>query len=351
MQRISNAKRCFLTRNLDLEDAVALQDKLPEIGDVFLARVDRIRQHTRLENPEGRRLHLYQNDEIIVVIGHRYATDQFHAQAPAAMGACHLVSASGIASQVVSKNTKVKPATEITLLGALSNETGKVLNLADYSPLPDLSTAARDIATLVVIGSDMNAGKTTTMSACVHGMTSLQHEVFASKLTGTGAGPDYWRFLDAGAGTVMDFVDGGFPSTVGVSPSELISLLQRIKQQAVQSGAEILVVELADGILQPETKALINSPAFRDEVQGVLVASQNAVAAVMITENLVSLGYPVYGISGLMTQAQTACSEVEQATGLPAFGPDDLSGSKVAGYIVASLMRDRTRDAALVSCQ
>lgn len=341
MVRLQQAKRSFITRNINLTLATKIEERVPKQGDLFLARVDRVRQHTRIENPHGRRVHLYPGDEIIIATGRRYATDQFYAEVPGACGPCHLVAAGGLAADVISKSAKVKAATEITLLGALVNKHEQTLNLSQFISLPILTLPKSLIPTLVVVGSDMNSGKTTTVSACINGLSQQGCQVVGAKLTGTGAGPDYWRMLDAGASEVIDFVDAGHCSTVGLDTTELTGILRRIKQFATQKNADFLIVELADGILQPETRSLLEYSDFINEFSGALVASDSAVAAVMSAETLVSQGIPVYGISGLLTQSLLACEEVAIATGLPVLTPDDLAAENTMEYLKAAILRDQ----------
>ena len=59
-----------------------LRDAEPQPGDLVLARVTRVGQHQHIEQVTGRRAKLWQDDEIIVAYGNRYAPDQFEAFVP-----------------------------------------------------------------------------------------------------------------------------------------------------------------------------------------------------------------------------------------------------------------------------
>ena len=66
-RRALTAKRAFVTRNVDLADSALLVDTgEPCAGDIVLARVTHLGQHRRLESPEGRRVRLFVDDEIVV---------------------------------------------------------------------------------------------------------------------------------------------------------------------------------------------------------------------------------------------------------------------------------------------
>lgn len=349
MRFLSHAKRSYITRNVRLEDAFSLSSSDPIVGDLLLARVDRIRQHTRLENTEGRRVHLYPGDEIIVAAGNRYATAQYHAESPSQLGPCHLVAAGGLAANMVSKSSQVKPATEITLLGTLADEAGEKLNLSRYTRLKPayLHPSAELMPVLLVIGSDMNSGKTTLACSAINSFRNAGMRVAGAKLTGTGAGPDYWKMLDAGAFQVKDFVDAGMPSTAGIAEEQLINVLRTIKADAVQNDADVLVVEVADGVFQPETRALL-AGRLASEVTGALVAADSAAAAVMTTERIIHAGIPVYSVGGVFTRSALCCDEVGVALGLPVHTLNGLREIDTVEYLKSALMRDHSDVAACV---
>ncbi|GGK78245.1 DUF1611 domain-containing protein [Amphritea balenae] len=338
--RIGKAKRSYITRNVDLSTAAQLNQQVPVKGDLMLARVDRIRQHTRLENTQGRREHLYPGDEIIVAASDRYATGQFYARVPEQLGACHLVAAGGIAAEVIQRNRGIKAATEITTLGVLCDSQGAVINLSRFAPLNDVNVdliSQKKVPTLLVMGSDMDSGKTTLACAAVNGLRQLGYRISATKLTGTGAGPDYWRMHDSGADRVVDFLDAGFPSTVGLEAHQLVSLLQQFKADAVDSGSDILIVEVADGILQPDNKALLGSDAFVNEISAALIAADGAIAATMTTQTVLQAGISVLGIGGVISKAPLSCNEMQESLGLPLLGLSDFHKDECRDYILGSL--------------
>lgn len=348
MLNLDHAKRSYITRNVDLTDAVALAEQVPAAGDLVLARVDRLRQHTRLENPAGRRVHLFTGDEVILAAGARYATGQYHAETPVQLGKAHLVAAGGIAANVLSRNSQIKPATEITLLGTLVNQANKPLNLADYKSIRAsyLHPTLDGLPVLMVMGNDMNSGKTSLAAAAINGLTRSGVKVAAAKLTGTGSGPDYWKMLDAGACRVRDFLDAGYASTAGLSTANLLDILRTLKADALQSGADLLVLEVADGVLQPENRELLQSSAFIREVTGALLAADSAAAAVLSCERVLAAGIPIYGFGGIITKSDLATEEAFTHLGLPVLTLDALRQDQTAAYLEACLKRDNRHETA-----
>lgn len=340
MDAIHKAKRSYITRNVKIDNATQLLESSPKSGDLLLCKIDKIKQHTRLEDIHGRRNHLYEGDTVIVVAAQRYATDQFCAELPTQEGYCHLVAAGGIAGKVIHRSGQVKAPTEITLLGILGDQQGNALNLSDFAPLAKTPITSADIPVLVVIGSDMNAGKTTTACACINGLEKQGIKTAGAKLTGTGAGPDYWRMHDAGAHTVVDFLDAGYPSTIGLSNDDFLTILKKFKAAAIAANCKVLILEIADGILQPETKELINSTRFVQQITGAIVAADSATSAMMVTERIARADFPVYAVSGLFSRSPIACEEVAQASGLPVFTASNLTQPAAIDYIYSALKQD-----------
>jgi hypothetical protein len=277
--RLAAAKRAFTTRNVDLAQAARMvrSGRRPEAGDLILASVTQLGQHRRIENIHGRRGDLYVGDTIIVAYGNRYAPDQFEAYVPEDLGPCHLVAGGGVAARTTCRHAGMKPATQIDVIGALVQADGRALNLADFAlARPSQARPARVIA---VVGSSMNAGKTTTVAGIVHGLTRAGFRVGAAKLTGTGSGGDLWSMRDAGAALAVDFTDAGHASTFGVAPGALGRITQSLLGQLDSAGMDIAVVEIADGLLQSETAALVEMGHAKGWFDGVVFAAADAMGA------------------------------------------------------------------------
>ncbi|MGD9388499.1 MAG: hypothetical protein PVI87_09780, partial [Gammaproteobacteria bacterium] len=129
--RLAAARASFVTRRVDLGDAVTLLTQgRPRAGDVVLARVKRLRHHAKLQSADGRRIQLFHGDEIVVCCGDRYAPQQFEAYVPETIGPCHLVASGGVAAQAVNWHQRIhRGPTEIELLGILADARGRAINL------------------------------------------------------------------------------------------------------------------------------------------------------------------------------------------------------------------------------
>lgn len=324
-ESLNQAKVSYVTHGVDFGKVATLinGDVNPQAGDLVLARVDKIGQHTRIELATGRKAQLFPGDEIIVSYGNRYAPDQFEAMIPNNLSSCHLVAAGGLASKVFLKHAKVKMATAITPLGLLGDAHGQPINLAD-SALSPTNYIGQFPPTIAVVGESMNAGKTTTVAHLIKGLRTAGLRVGAAKITGTGAGGDIWLMKDAGANVVLDFTDLGFPSTYCVSPHEIERICVTLTNHLAAQRVDVTILEIADGIYQNETNSLLSSPVFRKGVQGVLFAASSALSATVGVQWLQQHHLSVLGISGVITMSPLAMNEAAQATGLSIFNLQQL---------------------------
>jgi hypothetical protein len=322
---LRRTKRAYTTSRFDLTraDRLITAGAQPRAGDLLLARVLRLGHHRKLESPEGRRQALYAGDLILVCYGARYASDQFEALVPRDLAACDLVAAGGIAGSCVTRHAAMRKATEIEPLGLVADAAGRVLNLADCAE-PRLSVAAQHPFVLAVVGTSMNAGKTTTVASMIRGLAAGGLSVGAAKVTGTGAGCDRWAMVDAGAEMVLDFTDFGYASTYQVPTSETAEVLDAAVAALGREGVDVVVVELADGLLFPETARLIEHARFRRLVGGVVLAASDSMSAGFGSGWLLQRNLPLLALAGKLTSSPLMVREAKEATALPLLTLEDL---------------------------
>lgn len=332
------AHRSFATRIADLGLAATLDSKCtPSPGDLVLASVTRLGHHRHIELVTGRRAALAVGDLLILTFANRYASDQFEAIVPATLGPCHLVAAGGIASETVSRHSSVKPPTEIRPLGILRDASGGVLNLARWG-WPGVATPTRGAVQphmILVAGSSMNAGKTKTCCDLIRTMRACGLQPSALKLTGTGSGGDLWRYKDAGAIEALDFGDVGLASTAGMDIRTLDAAIGRLCA-AVSSQADIIVAEIADGILQRETSSLLQSSGLRARIGSIIFAASDPLGAIAGVELLSNWGLEVSAVSGLLTASPLAVREFQSFCSTPVIFATEEDPQSVAANLFTS---------------
>lgn len=329
-RRFLSVKQSFATRRIDLSEVRTLigQDHIPRSGDVVLARVNQVGHHETVELKTGRKAPIYPGDEVLLAYGNRYAPDQFEAHVPETLDECQMVAGGGIASRVVVAHSRARPATKVTPIGLLASRFGTPINVADFA-VPATQPSGR-LPIIVVCGTSMNAGKTTSMAALVRGLAAAGLKVGTIKATGTGAGNDLWIMRDSGATEVLDFTDAGWATTYRVPVDAIERSTGHLVAMMEAQGCEVIVMEIADGLFQGETRELMRRPSFRDSVSGVVFAAGDAMGAVGGAQRLLTMGYNVLAISGRVTQSPLACREVGEETQLPVFGLNDLSNREKA---------------------
>lgn len=326
----ASAKRSFSTRRVPVEVMATVVGGAvrPRSGDVVLARVTRLGNHRHIEQPSGRRSRLHEDDLVIVAYADRYATDQYESYVPRTLGRTSLVASGGIASKVASRSGAVRGATLITPLGLVGDERGRPINVARFA-MPRVAMPDPKPPTVAVIGTSMNAGKTTTIHFLLHGLAKVGMRPGATKVTGTGSGNDYWVMLDAGAHRMLDFTDVGLASTFMHPLPRLEDAMEQLIAHLSLAGSGVNLVEIADGVFQQETAAILDSATFRTHVDAVILAAGDAMGAALGVQHLRERDLPVVAVSGLLTRSPLAAREAQFATGMPVLGLDALQDPDV----------------------
>jgi poly(3-hydroxybutyrate) depolymerase len=343
--RLRRASWAFTTRRVPHRAASSTipPNGTPLAGDLVLARVDALGHHDGLQLANGRRRQLFVGDEIVLAYGNRYACSQFEALVPETMGPCHLVAAGGIAARAVSWHDRiVKGPTHITPVALLANEDGRRVNLRDFAVDPIALAIDSTPTVIAVLGSAMDSGKTQTAAFLVRGLAAGGLRAGYAKVTGTGAGGDTWLLKDAGANPVLDFTDAGLASTYMASPEEIDCVLVTLIAHIARHGVDAIVLEIADGIFQRETAALLRSAMFARFVGGTVLAARDAMGASAGAESLRAVSIPVLALSGLLSASPLQCAEARAATGIPVYTREGLA---TAGNAMEIIGRAQSRSA------
>jgi len=334
-QRLKSLRRAswaFSTRRVSVPATSLLEGAArPTAGDLVLARVDAIGHHGALQLVDGRRRTLFPGDSIVVAYGNRYAPNQFEAVVPESLEPCHLVAGGGVAGLALSWHTRIsKGPTEITPIGLLAIDGERRVNLRDHAlPFVD-EFPAKHPPVIAVVGTAMDSGKTQSCAFLVKGLRNAGLRVGYAKVTGTGSGGDTWLLHDAGARPVLDFTDLGLPSTYLVAHDEVERVFVSLIAHLTQARVHAIVLEIADGVLQCETAALLESRAVKKLVGGFVFAGCDAMGAVAGADWLRTRELPLLAVSGVLTAAQLQRQEAMLATGLRALSRQDLAYERTA---------------------
>lgn len=125
---------------------------------------------------------------------------------------------------------------------------GRRANMADY--VSRRGGKPYSGPAILLIGTSMSAGKTTTGRIVVHALKHRGLKIAGAKLTGAGRYRDVLAFEDAGADAIVDFVDAGLPSTV-VSPERFDRAMETMLAQIGAARPDVLVAEAGASPLEP----------------------------------------------------------------------------------------------------
>lgn len=334
-ERLRAAKKAYTTRHLaaHLDDSdgdftlVSGEDVTPRAGQVVLARVAAFGHHKKLPDVHGRRQTLYPDDEVLLAYAPRYAPDQFEAEVPGSLAMTNLAAAGGLAADVVTQHGSTNDPTVIEPLGLVADAGGTPLQLTDvapfsvtpaaHTPATDAPGATTEPPVVYVLGSSMNAGKTTAVAQIVRGLSLAGLRVAAGKATGTGAWGDPGLFHDSGAETVLDFTDFGHGSTFRMDLPEIEQLVGAVRRELVATAPDVVVVEIADGLYQRETSHLVRSGLLGRDTHRVVLTVGEALGAVAGVAELRKHGLPLAGVTGAITASPLATQEAGEVLDLP----------------------------------
>lgn len=313
----------------ELQPKLLPNNRNPQRNDVLAGRIVSTGRHSAVELSSGRKAELYPGDILVGAFGNRYATAQYEGRVPERLDYYHMLSQGAVFGEVMSASYIMSDPTIIEPLGYLSTPDGDILNLTQHG-LAEISDSPR-IPTLLIIGASMDAGKTTTAASLIHGLSLAGWCVNAGKLTGTGCARDIHKMLDAGAGRVLDFTHCGFCSTAETTDAELGSISATLISHLSQGRPDLLVLEIADGIIQKETQRLVRMLVAEQKADGAMLAIHDVLSAgsaAEIVERQFKL--PLLGISGAVTQSPLSIAELRSVTNIPVYDMPTLADPIIA---------------------
>ncbi|MEL7156055.1 MAG: hypothetical protein AAFN30_05585 [Actinomycetota bacterium] len=312
----------FTIQNSSVNSNVASEDR-PQPGDVMYGRIAALGHHRELENKNGRIHRLTDSTAGLFVYGNRYATDAFEALVPdEPMDYADLVARSGVIGRVQVRNSRVLAPTTVKILGRVVDKDGRPLSTLDHSMIEPATAEKKHPRSklILVVGTSMNAGKSTAAVAIAWALSTMGHKVRSSKVTGTASLKEILHMNDAGASVYNDFTYLGHPSTYMLDEEEVLRIFNNLDLKFANNPRNFWVVEVADGILQRETAMLLSSPQVKDRIQRLIFCASDAFGAIgglHILED--QYGLHPDAISGIVASSPLGIRELNEYTKVPAF--------------------------------
>ena len=333
-------KKSIITKNVEHFNINTQIKKTyqPKFGDVAVFEVLSIGKHKAIQGAGGTNTYIFPEDKILASFGTRYATNQFEGYMPKTYQETYqILGQGGVVGVLASMHAKFDDigATEVKLIGYAVNESGQVINtinqannLEKYNPFKK-----RDYKMYLSLGSSMDSGKTTTAAFLSRGFKKQGKKVAFIKLTGTVYAKDCSLVRDCGADTAIDFSYCGYPSTYMCKTDEILNIFEALLKRVERIGPDVVVIEIADGLMQRETKALINHKSFMNSIDDVVLSCGDSLSCgngVSILSNVQKT--PIL-ISGLFTASPLLVKEVEDSCEIPVFTLEDFVTTSIFNQV------------------
>jgi len=205
--------------------------------------------HHPFEIANGRLVDAVAGDLVVGALGRRAATlevvgDWSHTGVD---GRMHALTGAGLFGLATSLSTWLQPLTPVVYRGHVTRG-GRKLGMRDF--VEQLPAAVPRAPVILLVGTSMSAGKTTTARVVVRMLAERGLRVLACKVTGAARYRDILSCLDVGAECVMDFVDAGLPSTV-CPETDYVPALEHLLSRMALAAPDVIVAEAGASPLEP----------------------------------------------------------------------------------------------------
>jgi hypothetical protein len=290
VKRCEVDKIASVTLRLALEKSVVIGGDVPaEAGTVIAARVANSKTaYNTLEDVHGRMVALHVGDVIVGALGHRDALYGYSGRVPEAVSVgdeLQLLNLGGVIGTGAEATASSGEPFRLEVLGAVlefpyfATRVGVPANIA-RAALPRRSMPARGDGLrplVVLVGTCMDAGKTTAASILISEMVHKGLRVAAGKLTGVSLRRDILQMQDCGADPVAIFTDFGVVTT---DESNAVAAAHSSVAHLAQHEPDVIVLEMGDGLLGTYgVHALLADAAIRDSIASVVLCAQDPVGA------------------------------------------------------------------------
>lgn len=286
-------------------------------------------QSTLVELASGRMVQALRSDRVIGALGSRAATlEAVGSWQDMTDDGMHAMTSAGLFGRVTSLSTLVAPLTGLAYRGHVVRDSKKVTML-DFA----IGCEGKfDVKTVLLVGTSMSSGKTTTGRLVIHELERLGQNVVGAKLTGAGRYRDILSFQDAGADAVFDFVDAGLPSTV-VPKEDFRRQIRPLLHLIDSLGPDFVVVESGASPLEPYNGA-VAIEELADNICCTILAASDPYAVIGVEQ---AFGLVPDLVTGPASSTSAAIDLVKKLSGVDAINlmdPDSLP-------VLRNMLRDK----------
>lgn len=336
---MNTIKKSIITKNVT--DFTINKEKvgsyLPKMGDVAVFEILTIGKHKAIQGDAGINKHIFPGDKILATFGNRYASNQFEGYVPTTHQETYqILGQGGVIGVLKSMHARFEDigATEVKLIGYATDENNEVINTRYYNTsfnrehFTPMNTIKNNAKVYLSVGASMDSGKTTTAAFFSRGLMLQGKKVAYIKLTGTVYNKDAALVENGGATISVDFSHCGYPSTYMCSTEEVLDIYATLMKKVQVENPDVIIVEIADGLLQRETFGLLKHNGFMSTVEGVILSCPDSLSVLGGLKVLSSIRLTPVIISGLFTASPLMVKEVKAITKTPVFTLEDFIEKK-----------------------
>ena len=263
-----------------------------------------------VEDRSGHMVRVEPGDWVIGAFGDRAATLEGVGswRDIGANGQMHALTSAGLFGRYTSFSKLFADPLQLKYRGHLCRG-GRKVRMADFAITS--TSHAFSVPTLLLVGTSMSAGKTTTGRRVCKELDRAGLYVIGAKLTGAGRYRDILSFQKTGATEIFDFVDAGLPSTV-VAEQDYREAIRPLLNHINDLGPDLLVAEAGASPLEPYNGAALMDELGDNVVCTILCASDPY--AVVGVEKAFGLRPDL--VTGPATQTSAAVELVRKLSGL-----------------------------------
>ena len=310
-----------LTRISDLDSNPYDVARVPKeswgTGDYVVGEISSSSRSTyQIELASGRMINALPGDRIVGAFGNRAATlEGVGSWSDIQDDKMNAMTSAGLFGAITSLSAMIPRTIELDYCGHVLRNSNKVC-MSEFA----ISSATSEfkVPTILLVGTSMSAGKTTTGRLVVHELEKMGKKVVGSKLTGAGRYRDVLSFRDAGASAIFDFADAGLPSTV-VPEAEFRDAIRPLLHHIHSLKPDILVAEAGASPLEPYN-GMAAIEELGDNICCTILCASDPYAVVGVEK---AFGLKPDLVSGPATSTSAAIDLVDKLTGVEAINVMD----------------------------
>jgi hypothetical protein len=284
------------------------------------------------ELPTGRHRYYLPGDIMIGALGSRNATqelcgDWWQIEHPNPNGGPTILDdivGAGLFGKKTSRSSRYPSHAQFDYQGHAFRR-GKKICMKDFVPAEDeipSQLAPPECPTILIIGTSMSCGKSCTGRVVIRSLQEMAiPNIMAAKLTGAGYYNDILGFSDAGATSVLDFVDVGLPSTV-LPPEEYRKSLQKLFGMINTRHPDVQVIEAGASPCESYNGQVVLEAFCHHKNLFVILCASDAYAVTGAKQHLATVGIKPDLVAGIIANTSAGRDLVMKMNNIPASGLD-----------------------------